>query len=139
VDVLDHVREPRLDYREAPLLSGDGQLVASNGSIFAVRRDAYERANGFDERYFLFYEEVDFGLTLRRLGLFHYIASYPVVYHMGGATNSDPVNVDAAAQLVRSRKLFTDKWGATVAAIRTEFGPAPATKTWNSQLAFLRD
>ena len=130
----------RIDYREAKLLNGDGLLAASSGSIFAFSREAYESVGGFDERYFCFYEEVDFGVMLRNQGYCHYIADYPTVFHMGGATNSEPKNLDAAAQLIRSRQLFTEKWGATPAQIRDGLVPVlVGTKTWNTQLKFLQD
>lgn len=136
-DVVDRL-PPRIDYREARLLDGDGTLLASAGSIFAFRRDTYEAAGGFDERYKVYYEECDFGTTLRRLGYAHYMASYPIVFHMGGATMSQP-SMDAQGHLARSRALFAEKWGATPASLRGQFGPAPATKTWNTQLKFLQD
>lgn len=40
-----------------------------DGAFMLVRRDAFERAGGLDESYFLYFEEVDFCLRLRRAGL----------------------------------------------------------------------
>ena len=45
-------RGPRVDYHEAHLLDGGGRLLCSGGAIFAIRRDAFDTAGGFDERYF---------------------------------------------------------------------------------------
>jgi GT2 family glycosyltransferase len=55
---------PMIDYNEARLMAGGGTLVSSGGACFAFRRGDWESVKGFDERYFCFYEEVDFGVTL---------------------------------------------------------------------------
>jgi GT2 family glycosyltransferase len=108
----------RVDYNEAALQFGGGTLLASHGPIFAFRREAYNLVGGFDERYFCFYEELDFGVSLHKKGLRHFMASYPIVYHMGGATNSDPRNLIAREELERSRAKFIDKWKATPEELR---------------------
>jgi GT2 family glycosyltransferase len=124
----------RVDYCESHLLSGGGRLVSSQGPIFAFRRDVYDLVGGFDERYFVFYEECDFGVALRQKGYVHYMADYPRVYHMGGATNSEPKNLDAASQIAASREKFRQKWGRSFEQIRQEYGPAPTAREWNTQI-----
>jgi GT2 family glycosyltransferase len=133
-NTLPHVRIPLIDYREAHLMSGGGKLVSSQGPIFALRKSAFDEVGGFDERYFCFFEEVDLGVRLRQKGYYHYMADYPICYHMGGATNSDPKNLDAKAEIANSRAKFLEKWGKTLGEIRNEYGPAPAAVEWNSQL-----
>lgn len=133
---------PRIEYVEAKLQSGDGLMIASHGPIFAFSRARYDHVCGFDERYFVFYEEVDFGVKLLKFDLAHYIASYPIVYHMGGATNSDPKNLDAAYHLRESRKKFHDKWNLTLDEIRlygAERRRAYEVHEWNTQLKVWRD
>lgn len=131
-----------IDYHEARLLSANNALLASGGAIFALRREVYNAANGFDERYFCFYEEIDIGVTLTRLGYYHYISSYPNPYHLGGATTSDNNNITAQERLLESRKLFSDKWGKTPDELRAELilrlAPEKVLE-WNSQLKFLKD
>lgn len=125
------------DYVEARLLDGGGGLVSSFGPIFGFRREVWDLAQGFDERYFCFYEEVDFGVTLGRAGFVHYMASYPVVFHMGGATNSDPKNLDAARCLQDSKGKFLDKWGKDIGELREEFLRRPRAlppREWNQQI-----
>lgn len=132
-----HERVPLIDYREANLLDGGGSILSAQGPIFAFRKEAYDLVGGFDERYFVYYEELDFAVALRKKGLFSYVASYPVVYHMGGATNSDPFNLNAAEHMARSRKLFIEKWGKTPAELREEFRAVyerPRLREWTSQI-----
>lgn len=129
-----------LDYHEACLMSGGGRLLSAGGACFAFRREAFEQVGGFDERFFLFYEEVDFGCSLRQAGYYHYIASYPNPYHLVGATTS---TLDAHVYLRESRMKFREKWGGMPDEVRARFArdsaPAPACVEWNSQMKFLRD
>jgi GT2 family glycosyltransferase len=136
--VLADRMPPRIDYREAKLLSGGGKLLASLGSAFAFRKNVFDEVGGFDERYFCFYEELDFGVMLREKGYFHYMADYPIVYHMGGATMSGP-KMDAHGHMLRSRVSFFEKWGKTPEEIRRDYGPAPACVEWNTQLKTWRE
>jgi len=129
--------ESMLDYNESKLLSGNYALISSQGPIFAFRHELYNLIGGFDERYFCFYEEVDFGVSLGYRGYFSYVASYPNPYHEGGATNSDINNLDAAQHMATSRQKFHDKWGKTLSEIRTDFSqrkPPLQIKEWNSQI-----
>lgn len=128
---------PHPDYVEAHLQDGGGGLVSSFGPIFGFRREAWDLVGGFDERFFVFYEEVDFGVALGRRGFFHYMASHPAVFHCGGATNSDPQNLDAARCLAESRQKFIDKWGADIGQLREEFAARPGRpvpREWNQQV-----
>lgn len=130
---------PKIDYNEALLMTGGGTLVSAGGACFAFRRGNWEHVGGFDERYFCFYEEVDFGVTLATsLGRYSAFASYPVIYHMGGATIG--ANSDASAVLIDSRQKFWDKWGKTMDQWRTARGEAelPNPVEWNSSWKYAR-
>jgi len=146
------VSPPRVDFVEAKLTDGGGSLVASHGPIFAFDRRKYDFIGGFDERYFCFYEEVDFGVALRQVGYRNVMASYPIVYHMGGATNSDPKNLDAHRCMTESRQKFGAKWGATIDQIRDSVTKGQtrdsvtvgqvrpgSLREWNSQWKVWRD
>jgi GT2 family glycosyltransferase len=136
-----HVAVPRIDYHEAKLSHGGGKLLSSLGSCFAFRTEVYNRVGGFDERYFALYEEIDFGVSCRELGLIHCMASYPIVYHMGGATLSDPKNLDASATLLRSRSAFHEKWGQqSIDQLRGKYDVNRVLQLdeWNTQLVTLR-
>jgi len=67
----------RSEYNEATLFDGNGELVSSFGPIFAFRRSDFDAVHGFDEGFFVFYEEIDFGLRLAlELGRTNLIASF---------------------------------------------------------------
>ena len=54
------------------------------GAFFLVRRSVYEALGGFDERYFLYFEEVDFCLRARRAGWRTLYFADARAYHRGG-------------------------------------------------------
>lgn len=136
-DALPVLQLMKRDFQEARLTDGGGTLIASHGYCFGFRREAFDDVEGFDERFFVYYEEIDFGCRLREKGYSNYMADYPTIFHMGGATNSNPMNLDSQVQLKESRRKFTEKWhGGTPKILREQFGkkgPVPA-KCWNSQM-----
>ncbi len=58
-----------------------------NGGAFAVTRAAYDRAGGFDDAFFAYYDDVDLGWRLRLVGLDIRVEDAAVVYHRHGATS----------------------------------------------------
>jgi GT2 family glycosyltransferase len=55
------------------------------GACLLVRRSAIERVGGWDERYWLWYEDVDFARRLAAVGPLLYVPAAPF-RHIGGAT-----------------------------------------------------
>lgn len=75
----------------------DRQVGWLSGSCFLVRREAWERIGGFDEAYFMFFEDVDLGRRLGRDGWRNVWTSSAEVTHVGGHTwRSDPAPMLAA-------------------------------------------
>lgn len=132
----DHVAFPRNDYRESRLLDGGGALLASCGYAFAFRREDFDAVDGFDEQFFVYYEEVDFGVSMRKkLNRTHYMVDYPTIWHMGGATMSAE-GMNASERLVESRVKFEAKWGKTMNELHEELAhESPPVRNWNSHYA----
>jgi N-acetylglucosaminyl-diphospho-decaprenol L-rhamnosyltransferase len=73
-------RQERLEPSERPV----GWL---SGSCLLVRRAAFEQVGGFDERYFMYMEDVDLGDRLGKAGWLNvYVPSAEVLHHKGHAT-----------------------------------------------------
>lgn len=55
-----------------------------SGSCLLVRRRAFDEIGGFDEEYFMYFEDVDLGLRLSRAGWSNYFDPGAEVTHVGG-------------------------------------------------------
>jgi N-acetylglucosaminyl-diphospho-decaprenol L-rhamnosyltransferase len=83
-------RQERLELNERPV----GWL---SGSCLLVRRAAFAEVGGFDERYFMYMEDVDLGDRLGKAGWQNiYVPSAEVLHHKGHATGRDPARNLAA-------------------------------------------
>lgn len=83
-------RQERLEPTERPV----GWL---SGSCLLVRRSAFNEIGGFDERYFMYMEDVDLGDRLGKAGwLSVYVPSAEVLHHKGHSTGRDPAHHLAA-------------------------------------------
>jgi N-acetylglucosaminyl-diphospho-decaprenol L-rhamnosyltransferase len=91
-------RQERLEPSERPV----GWL---SGSCLLLRRSAFDQVGGFDERYFMYMEDVDLGDRLGRAGwLSVYVPTAEVLHHKGHSTGHDPESHLAAHH--RSTYLF---------------------------------
>ncbi len=103
--------------REVP----EGDLCAEflSGAAFVIRRAAWDEVGGFDERFFLFYEDDDLCLRLRAAGHGLVLVDGATALHLGGA--SAPRHAlrlfFRALHMARSRVLFERKYGGRATAI----------------------
>ncbi|MCG5431631.1 glycosyltransferase family 2 protein [Mycobacterium sp. MYCO198283] len=68
-----------------------------SGSCLLLRRKAFDEVGGFDERYFMYMEDVDLGDRLGRAGWQNvYVPSAEVLHDKGHATGRDPATNLAA-------------------------------------------
>ena len=64
----------------------DGGVDWVSGSFFAIRRSSFEELGGFDERYFMFAEDMDLCFRAHALGIGVGVAPAAVVTHVEGVT-----------------------------------------------------
>jgi N-acetylglucosaminyl-diphospho-decaprenol L-rhamnosyltransferase len=77
-------RQERLEPSERPV----GWL---SGSCLLVRRSAFDAVGGFDERYFMYMEDVDLGDRLGRAGWLNvYVPGSEILHDKGHSTGRDP-------------------------------------------------
>jgi len=75
------------------------------GAYFLARRTLFEALGGFDPRFFVYFEEVDFSLRASKAGFPSYYLSGTTAYHKGGGSSQQA----KAARLfysLRSRLLY---------------------------------
>lgn len=78
------------------------------GAFFLVRGSLFRSLGGFDERFFVYFEEVDFSLRARKAGFETYFLAEAAAYHKGGGT-SDQVRSLRLFYSLRSRLLYAYK------------------------------
>jgi GT2 family glycosyltransferase len=89
-----------------------GRVMAPSGCLFAFSREKYNLAGGFDEHYFSFYEEADFGTTLASKGFCSYCLCWPKSWHLWSATFGTAPEINAGNVMIQSRQYYINKWGA---------------------------
>ncbi|MFG1930536.1 glycosyltransferase family 2 protein [Mycobacterium sp. NPDC048908] len=68
-----------------------------SGSCLLLRRSAFDEVSGFDERYFMYMEDVDLGDRLSKAGWQNiYVPSAEILHDKGHATGRDPARNLAA-------------------------------------------
>jgi len=80
------------------------------GAFFLTRRELFEHLGGFDERFFVYFEEVDFAYRARQLGWTSLYLSEAQAFHKGGGT-SDQVRGRRLFYSLRSRQAYFRKHG----------------------------
>jgi N-acetylglucosaminyl-diphospho-decaprenol L-rhamnosyltransferase len=75
------------------------------GAFFFVRRELFDRLGGFDRRYFIYFEEVDFALRARRHGAGSYFLKEARAVHAENVS-SDRVPASRLYHSLRSRRLY---------------------------------
>ncbi len=92
------------------------------GAFFLVRRAVFESLNGFDERFFVYFEDLDFSYRAWQAGYSsHFLATAQAVHHGGGC--SEQVRAARLFYSLRSRIIYGYKhfpWvGATCLLLGT--------------------
>jgi hypothetical protein len=96
------------------------------GAFYLVRRDLFERLGGYDERFFVYYEEVDFAFRTHQAGyVSFYLAEVQVIHHGWGTT--DQIKSRRIAYNLHSRILYGFKhfhplsaWGLLILTLTVE-------------------
>lgn len=93
--------------RELSGLPGDIAWIL--GAALVSRRDCMERIGGFDERFFLYGEDVDLGLVMRKRGW--RLGSIPGagVIHLEGQSERKSTPMEVCKKKLRAELLFYDK------------------------------
>lgn len=78
------------------------------GAFFLIRRSLFETLGGFDERFFVYFEEVDLSVRARALGWHSFYLSSVQAYHRGGGV-TDQVKATRLFYSLRSRILYGHK------------------------------
>ena len=86
-----------------------GKIAWIMGASMIIRRELYEKLGGFDPGFFLYSEETDFCLRLRKLGFEIGHVSEVAVSHIGGASEDLRDPYDVSARKLRGLLRFRQK------------------------------
>lgn len=75
------------------------------GAFFMIKRDVFEKLNGFDERFFVYYEDLELSKRIKDLGYKTIFVSEAQAYHKGGGT-SEQVKDHRLFYSIRSRLIY---------------------------------
>tara|TARA_B100000575_G_scaffold64658_1_gene49608 strand:- start:655 stop:1569 length:915 start_codon:yes stop_codon:yes gene_type:complete len=79
------------------------------GAFFLIRTNLFNQCNGFDERFFVYYEEVDLSKRIKDLGFKSIFLADCNAYHVGGGV-SQQVKAKRLFYSLRSRILYSKKY-----------------------------
>lgn len=120
---LRYLRFGRSAYRayKAPAPPGpDGHVEMLSGAALVIRRSVFEQLGGFDERFFLYFEEVDLCVRCRRAGHTLRWEASAVIGHEGGAS-SGPRRGEALVWYLTSLLRFVQRTEARGLGFRALF------------------
>lgn len=89
-------------------LIGSREVDQVIGAFFLMRREVFDRCHGFDERFFVYFEEVDLSLRARQIGFVSYFLNEASAFHKGGGC-SEKAKAARLFYSLRSRWLFVKK------------------------------
>ncbi len=95
------------------------EVDVAPGTAFLIKREQFEEVGGFDENFFLFFEEFDLCKRIRKLGLKIYISPKLKVMHKWGESTSK--NKDSQKYFEQSRYYYFKKNYGILKAIGVEF------------------
>lgn len=78
------------------------------GAFFFIRRDLFHQCNGFDEQFFVYFEEVDLSKRIKDLGFKSFFLANCNAFHVGGGV-SQQVKAKRLFYSIRSRILYSRK------------------------------
>ena len=86
-----------VDYKQSDTEATERVAGWLSGSCLLLRRAAFESVDGFDPRYFMYFEDVDLGDRLGRAGWHNvYVPSAEVMHIQGASSAKAPVRMLAA-------------------------------------------
>ncbi len=97
-------KQTTVDFSHLP-----GSIATVLGASMVARRDVFEKVGGFDESYFLYAEETDLCLRIRKLGYMIGYCEHVTVQHVGSASERDNPREEVMRKKKTGKLLFYRK------------------------------
>lgn len=88
------------------------------GTAFMIKKSIFEKIGGFDENYFLFFEEADLARKITSLSLKNYIIPQAKIIHLGG--ESTKKRNDIKEIFNKSKFYYFKKWHGIISALAVQ-------------------
>ncbi|HMT02955.1 MAG TPA: glycosyltransferase family 2 protein [Burkholderiales bacterium] len=90
------------------------------GAYYMLSKDIYKRLNGFDNSFFVYFEDLDLSLRARKLGInsYYWVGAHAI--HIGGGC-SNSVKAQRLFFSIRSRMIYTKKHFSLISHYITSF------------------
>lgn len=86
----------------------DREVDQVMGSFFMVRRDLFVKLKGYDESFFVYFEDLDLALRAKKLGYSNFYLSSTRIFHKGGGT-TESIKAMRLALILHSKLIFCKK------------------------------
>jgi len=86
----------------------DRQVDQVMGSFFMIRRDLFAVLKGYDESFFVYFEDLDLALRAKKLGYSSYYLSGTRIFHRGGGT-TESIKAMRLALIIHSKLIYCKK------------------------------
>lgn len=82
----------------------------ATGCCMMISKECWEKAGGFDEGYFLYYEDVDYCMHLKEQGIEILYVPNAALWHKVGGSSGGEISDVSLYYTVRNRLFFADKY-----------------------------
>ncbi|XVS63685.1 glycosyltransferase family 2 protein [Actinosynnema sp. CA-299493] len=111
------------EYRQAAATPEERTAGWLSGSCLLMRREAFDSVDGFDPRYFMYFEDVDLGDRLGRAGWLNVYVPEADVVHIGGHSTKHASKRMLAAHHSSAYRYLADRhrgplWAPVMLAVR---------------------
>ena len=91
-----------------------------SGAFLLLHRERFKSVGGFDDNYFMFFEDVDLGSRLGQAGFSNWYVPGAVATHIGGTSTSKNVEAMVVAHHNSARRFIASRYpGLAMAPLRT--------------------
>jgi GT2 family glycosyltransferase len=82
----DFIDTMGISYSSKTKVEKNYEILSAKGACMMIKKEIFKKLNGFDEHFFITFEDVDLGWRVWILGYKVIVVSKSVVYHYGGKT-----------------------------------------------------
>lgn len=116
INIVSLIKNNLFDWNSKALLEKKSVLVDwVSGAAFLIKRDIFDKIGGFDENFFMYYEDIDLCLRIRNAGGKIILLSEIKVLHIGGQSYGEKSKRKKSDYIVSQDYYFKKHFGKSPA------------------------